>query len=305
MATFRFSGRSPSASTELPGGDRVPARRSQGRRRFAGSAADLGRSRRLPDAGRSVTLLTESGERNEIPERRRDDADVGCESCRRGRRGSRRNALSGSRRRWPRQCRGILEEPPAIRASARARALPMRKIAPFIPGGAAALRGDAHPATGRRGRIRWPRGSLSGARWDRVPNARVGADDELHGFRGRRAAGLEADDELAVSMRTTSFAASTRTSCEASRRRGTSAWKKAGAAGPEQRTSCADLPRAGVTASPPTTSTASQRMIRWTAEQGYVRQDGVNGIDAFVPQRAPATRWFRRPLTRRVGRPLW
>jgi len=41
-------------------------------------------------------------------------------------------------------------------------------------------------------------------------------------------------------------------------------------------------------------------------EQGYVRQDGVHGIDAFVPQQAPATRWFKAPAEPPdMWKPLW
>lgn len=41
-------------------------------------------------------------------------------------------------------------------------------------------------------------------------------------------------------------------------------------------------------------------------EQGYVRQDGVSGIEAYVPQQAPATRWFAAPgQAPELWKPLW
>jgi hypothetical protein len=41
-------------------------------------------------------------------------------------------------------------------------------------------------------------------------------------------------------------------------------------------------------------------------EQGYVRQDGINGIEAYVPQQAPATRWFASPAQApELWKPLW
>ena len=41
-------------------------------------------------------------------------------------------------------------------------------------------------------------------------------------------------------------------------------------------------------------------------EQGYVRQDGVNGMEAYVPQRAAATRWFAAPgQSPELWKPLW
>ncbi len=39
---------------------------------------------------------------------------------------------------------------------------------------------------------------------------------------------------------------------------------------------------------------------------GYVRQDGMNGLDAYVPQEPPQTRWHARPaLAPEVWKPLW
>lgn len=41
-------------------------------------------------------------------------------------------------------------------------------------------------------------------------------------------------------------------------------------------------------------------------EQGYVREDGVEGVDAYVPQQAPATRWFTEPKQPpALWKPLW
>jgi hypothetical protein len=41
-------------------------------------------------------------------------------------------------------------------------------------------------------------------------------------------------------------------------------------------------------------------------EQGYVREDGVEGVDAYVPQQAPATRWFTEPTQPpALWKPLW
>jgi hypothetical protein len=41
-------------------------------------------------------------------------------------------------------------------------------------------------------------------------------------------------------------------------------------------------------------------------EQGYVREPGVSGFDAFVPRRPPATRWFRPPAhAPELWKPLW
>jgi len=41
-------------------------------------------------------------------------------------------------------------------------------------------------------------------------------------------------------------------------------------------------------------------------EQGYVHQDGIDGMEAYEPQRAPATRWFTAPgQTPELWRPLW
>ena len=41
-------------------------------------------------------------------------------------------------------------------------------------------------------------------------------------------------------------------------------------------------------------------------DQGYVQQDGVSGIDAFVPQQPSATRWFKAPAEPpEMWRPLW
>jgi hypothetical protein len=40
--------------------------------------------------------------------------------------------------------------------------------------------------------------------------------------------------------------------------------------------------------------------------QGYVRQDGVNGIDGYVPQQAPTTRWWSAPgQPPELWKPLW
>ncbi len=41
-------------------------------------------------------------------------------------------------------------------------------------------------------------------------------------------------------------------------------------------------------------------------EQGYVREDGIKGVDAYVPQQAPATRWFTEPAQPPLlWKPLW
>jgi len=41
-------------------------------------------------------------------------------------------------------------------------------------------------------------------------------------------------------------------------------------------------------------------------DQGYVREDGVHGVDAYVPQQAPATRWFSEPgYPPPLWKPLW
>jgi hypothetical protein len=40
--------------------------------------------------------------------------------------------------------------------------------------------------------------------------------------------------------------------------------------------------------------------------QGYVRQPGVNGVDAYVPTQAPATPWFTEPsATPGIWKPHW
>ena len=41
-------------------------------------------------------------------------------------------------------------------------------------------------------------------------------------------------------------------------------------------------------------------------EQGYVREDAVSGLDAYVPVQAPATRWFTPPSEPpKIWKPLW
>jgi hypothetical protein len=41
-------------------------------------------------------------------------------------------------------------------------------------------------------------------------------------------------------------------------------------------------------------------------EQGYVREEGVSGLEAFVPERPPSTRWFTRPAQPpEMWKPLW
>jgi hypothetical protein len=40
--------------------------------------------------------------------------------------------------------------------------------------------------------------------------------------------------------------------------------------------------------------------------EGYVRQDGINGLEAYVPQEAPQTRWHERPAqSPEIWKPLW
>ena len=41
-------------------------------------------------------------------------------------------------------------------------------------------------------------------------------------------------------------------------------------------------------------------------DQGYVREDGIRGMDAYLPQQAPATRWFVEPTQPpALWKPLW
>jgi hypothetical protein len=40
-------------------------------------------------------------------------------------------------------------------------------------------------------------------------------------------------------------------------------------------------------------------------DQGYVREPGVSGFDAYVPTQPPATRWFRPAHAPELWKPLW
>jgi len=194
------------------------------------------------------------------------------------------------------------------------RALPFaQKIAPFIPGGAAALTA-AMPILQQAGVAGYGGlGALYQAPDGTVYQMQgVDAEDELHGLLAdEELRGLEADDELRGldeddelrgfdedELRGLEEDEALRGLEEEQELRGLSEEDELRGFAEEQELH-------GFAAEDDLNGFAAEDPLQGL-EQGYVRQDGVNGIDAFVPQQAPATRWFAAPAhPPELWRPLW
>ncbi len=195
------------------------------------------------------------------------------------------------------------------------RALPFaQKIAPFIPGGAAALTA-AVPILQQAGVAGY--GGL-GALYQ-APDGTVyqmqglSAEDDLRGFladeelRGleedEELRGLEEDDEL----RGLDEDEELRGLEEDEELRGMEADEELRGLDEEEalRGFADDEALRGFAADEDLRGFAEDDPLQGL-EQGYVRQDGVNGMEAYVPQRAAATRWFAAPgQSPELWKPLW
>jgi hypothetical protein len=129
------------------------------------------------------------------------------------------------------------------------------------------------------------------------------ADDELHGFADDELQGFAADDELR------GFAADDELDGLEADEELSGLYADEDLRGMsddnELRAAEASEPLTGVDADDDMSGIDEGEELHGL-EQGYVRQDGVQGVDAFVPQQPPATRWFTEPgQAPALWKPLW
>jgi hypothetical protein len=194
------------------------------------------------------------------------------------------------------------------------RALPIaRKIAPFVPGGAAVLTAAA-PILKQAGIEGYGGiGALYEASDGTVYQMQgLSERDELQGFLAdEELSGLEQDDELRgleedEELRGLSQEEELRGLEADEELQGLEAEEElSGVDADEELNGVGDEEPQGIAADDDLQGMDDDDPLSGL-EQGYVRQDGVNGIEAYVPQQAPATRWFKAPgEAPDMWKPLW
>ena len=184
------------------------------------------------------------------------------------------------------------------------RALPFaRQIAPFVPGGAAALTAVT-PILERAGVAGYGIGELYEASDGTVFQMQgLSAEDELNGFLADEELGGPEDEEL-------------RGLDDDDELRGLSADEElsgldaeddlSGTGEGDDMQGFADDPEiSGIAADDDLQGMEDDDPLQGL-DQGYVHQDGVSGIDAFVPQRPSTTRWVKAPAEPpEMWKPVW
>jgi hypothetical protein len=187
------------------------------------------------------------------------------------------------------------------------------QVAPLIPGGAAALTAIT-PIAQQAGVARSPGlGALYAADDGSVYQVEGLAEEELQGFAAaeelqgfaaddEELQGLDADEELqgfAADEELQGFAADE---------------ELQGFADEELQGLAAEEELQGLSAEEELSGLAQDEELQGMAadeelqglDQGYVREAGVSGLEAYVPEAPPATRWFAAPaLSPDMWKPLW